>query len=88
MAVALKINKKLSPSQRQKEGVQMIEHLLLTKKRRIRTGVMFTQANQEAIDYIIKNQPTCRVTRNQKALMEAVTEEVAVTEKGKKNKRK
>jgi len=70
----------------------MIEHLLLTKKRRIRTGVMFTQAAQEAIEYIIKNQPTCRVTRNQTALMEAVTVKVAAVvpggEKGKKNKRK
>ena len=49
----------------------MIEHLLLTKKRRIRTGVMFTQATQEAIDFIEKNQPTCRVTRGKTALMEA-----------------
>lgn len=54
----------------------MIEHLLLTKKRRIRTGVMFTQATQEAIDFIIKNQPTCRITRNQAALLEA-TEKLA-----------
>lgn len=49
VAVCLKLKPKTTQLQRQKEGVQMIQHLLLTKKRRIRTGVMFTQATQEAI---------------------------------------
>jgi hypothetical protein len=68
----------------------MIEHLLLTKKRRIRTGVMFTLATQEAIEYIDKNKPTARVTRNQSALMEAaqkLAEKKAQQEKKSKNKK-
>jgi hypothetical protein len=32
---------------------------------------MFTHATLEAIEFIIKNQPTCRVTRNQAAFIEA-----------------
>jgi len=66
----------------------MIEHLLLTKKRRIRTGVMFTNATQEAIDYIVKNQPTCRVTRNQAALMEATQKLAEKREQNEKKERK
>jgi hypothetical protein len=42
--------------------VQMMEHLFKTR-RRIRSGVMFTEAAPETIEYI-KHAYTVRVTRN------------------------
>ena len=48
---------------------EMMEHLL-TNKKRISTGVMFTEASNEAIDHIKKTyQPAiARVTRHQAAM--------------------
>ena len=82
VAVSLKLSTSKAPryqtrGQRQREGVQLIEHLFM-QKRRIRTGIMFTQATDEAIEYLFRMAPTTRVTRQQAS---AALEEAAKSKK-------